>query len=447
MAGILNNKQRILDTIITDLGRSQAALGEMRFQYYSFTDKHAFYEASGSNPVVASDATDRIYFEATDDHQDKICPETDFNGAISETFGKLMATGGELFYDGISSVPTIQGTDAFETMDVSKIASGVVGSTISNFEGQMMLSTIDPMVAISEREFEISPKKHTFEMANEGPSPHPVSFEWNTYYAAHPGIPQFKELSDFLYFWQDIHFAHLPNFQKLPPINKLPSNVEYSAVAPFLAGNTDLEAFETLAGWDYIKDIYSAIIEEGSWTALYGVHADNMAAGAPNMIGKTLGLVHRAKKLILSTENFNIENFKVAKNVQMAVYDDDWAVQGPGGTLATSNVLENIAATEANGVAAGYYTAPASTGAPNIVDFEFSQSSKANNIAFQIFDYGSSSVEKMAMVDAGEYPQANNSGENKRVIYVGKVIKAPPGSDEQLRFVRVFTIIFHNDDI
>ena len=49
MSGILDKKKRILDFIITEEGRNQAANGELRIHYASFSDSAAFYTAiSGS---------------------------------------------------------------------------------------------------------------------------------------------------------------------------------------------------------------------------------------------------------------------------------------------------------------------------------------------------------------------------------------------------------------
>jgi len=80
MAGILDNKSRIMDVLVTEIGRRQMASGKMRIEFASFTDSSTFYRpdiASGS-----ADATQRIYFEATNQHQDMITFETDDSGDL-----------------------------------------------------------------------------------------------------------------------------------------------------------------------------------------------------------------------------------------------------------------------------------------------------------------------------------------------------------------------------
>ena len=53
MAGILNAKHRVIDAIITQEGRRQVAAGDLQIKYVTFTDRHTFYESSGSNNVAA----------------------------------------------------------------------------------------------------------------------------------------------------------------------------------------------------------------------------------------------------------------------------------------------------------------------------------------------------------------------------------------------------------
>ena len=73
MSGILDKKKRILDFIITEEGRNQAANGELRIHYASFSDSAAFYTAiSGS---YADDITNRIQFEVNVKPQDSIVLE------------------------------------------------------------------------------------------------------------------------------------------------------------------------------------------------------------------------------------------------------------------------------------------------------------------------------------------------------------------------------------
>ena len=74
MAGILNKKERMLDLIVTHEGRRQAAQGQLKIAYATFTDMHTFYQASGSFNV-AEPADSRLFFEAANRVQDVVVPE------------------------------------------------------------------------------------------------------------------------------------------------------------------------------------------------------------------------------------------------------------------------------------------------------------------------------------------------------------------------------------
>ena len=62
MAGILDNKKRVMDTIVTQEGKRQLASGQFQIKYASFTDGSSFYE--GDIVSGSSDATRRISFVA-----------------------------------------------------------------------------------------------------------------------------------------------------------------------------------------------------------------------------------------------------------------------------------------------------------------------------------------------------------------------------------------------
>jgi len=80
MAGILDNKKRIMDTIVTQEGRRQLSSGNFTIKYASFTDGNVFYEADLSKGTT--DATLRIPFETVNKFQDNIVFETDDSGNL-----------------------------------------------------------------------------------------------------------------------------------------------------------------------------------------------------------------------------------------------------------------------------------------------------------------------------------------------------------------------------
>jgi hypothetical protein len=80
MAGILDNKKRIMDTIVTQEGRRQLSSGNFKIKYASFTDGNVFYEEDLLTGTT--DATLRIPFEVVNKFQDNIVFETDDSGNL-----------------------------------------------------------------------------------------------------------------------------------------------------------------------------------------------------------------------------------------------------------------------------------------------------------------------------------------------------------------------------
>ena len=70
MAGILDSKSRILDTILTLEGKKQLSNGGIGIKYVTFTDNATYYAADLENG--ASSATNRIYFEVLNCHMIKL---------------------------------------------------------------------------------------------------------------------------------------------------------------------------------------------------------------------------------------------------------------------------------------------------------------------------------------------------------------------------------------
>lgn len=81
MAGILDPKNRIVDTILTEEGRRQLAAGSLSFDFVSFTDASTYYNTGSSGIVEAPEG--RIYLEPVSLDRDVITPESDDTGRFS----------------------------------------------------------------------------------------------------------------------------------------------------------------------------------------------------------------------------------------------------------------------------------------------------------------------------------------------------------------------------
>ena len=78
MSGVLDSKNRVMDVILTEIGRDQMNRGEFEVSFVSFSDKGAEYIDDGSG--VAADITDRLYFESFSSPSDEIVPEISNEG-------------------------------------------------------------------------------------------------------------------------------------------------------------------------------------------------------------------------------------------------------------------------------------------------------------------------------------------------------------------------------
>lgn len=211
MAGILDKKQRILDFIITEEGRNQAANGELRVHFASFSDLGVFYtEKSGS---FAEDISDRIHFEVNVKPQDSLVLE---NPPVHAT-------------DRIAKQPvlkpfrskdfTIRGTNiAKSAADGKKLSQVLTGSAIptlansicsslsQNFKDMQIIGTFDPFDDSSD--FEIFPESKVFEYTAA------TRRKWGRLRPAWTKVTTCESL------FQDSRLSHLPNYQYLPPVNK-----------------------------------------------------------------------------------------------------------------------------------------------------------------------------------------------------------------------------------
>ena len=108
MAGILNSKTRVIDFIITEQGREQAANGELQIKYATFSDRDTFYSKDLDGVAAAADG--RIFFEASGRAQDLIVVETTPQGTMKpfrtadfDLDGTNVVTGSFSYADSASS--------------------------------------------------------------------------------------------------------------------------------------------------------------------------------------------------------------------------------------------------------------------------------------------------------------------------------------------------------
>jgi len=216
VSGILDNKTRILDTIITQQGREQLSMGKLKIRYVSFTDCHTFYKAD----IVSGtqDAASRIYLESCCLPQDQITFEADDSGKIMP-FGNssnVQIRAGQAYHFTPVTSSFIAGNYApvFYTGDeFASLADDLLASSIDNFTKLQLVGTFDKV--FDEDGFGVSNNDVTFVINNNKP----VKYGSET-----------VNLTSLDSLFNDARFSNLENFKFLPPINKIQSAIDKSNI-------------------------------------------------------------------------------------------------------------------------------------------------------------------------------------------------------------------------
>jgi hypothetical protein len=210
MAGILDNKSRIMDVVVTEIGRRQIAGtvggGQLKVEYASFTDGATFYQAdvvSGS-----ADATNRIFFEATSKKQDFITFETDDSGLLLgfEESPSMTIANSEIFVE--DSAAAQSDFSAFTYITGSRFASlakNIMTSSLDHFKDLRMIGSLDPDEPLNRR-FLLDRNSINFKITNTSP------WKFST------AIQKEGTVSDLDPMFIDKRLSNIMNFRFLPPI-------------------------------------------------------------------------------------------------------------------------------------------------------------------------------------------------------------------------------------
>ena len=123
MAGILDSKSRVLDVILTRLGREQMARGEFEISFATFSDKAVQYKDDGTGVLKGLDG--ELFFEAFSHPGDEIVPEIANNGnfLLLQSVSPTMTVKDGILYEETES--GYQQVDAFENISsFTNITSG-----------------------------------------------------------------------------------------------------------------------------------------------------------------------------------------------------------------------------------------------------------------------------------------------------------------------------------
>ena len=133
MSGVLDNKKRVLDVILTELGRDQMNRGEFEVSFVTFSDKGCQYVDDGTG--VASSILDNLYFEAYSSPTDEIIPEIDNEGdfVLTKKVSPTLTVNNGILYE--------QQEEGYKQVDGFANISSFTNITTKRWSGLQILRT------------------------------------------------------------------------------------------------------------------------------------------------------------------------------------------------------------------------------------------------------------------------------------------------------------------
>jgi hypothetical protein len=222
MSGILDNKSRVIDAILTFEGRRQMVDGNFEAKYVTFSDNSVVYQADKQDGHV--DPTSKIYLECYNSPYDQIFFEADDSGAlvpfrqhVNYSFGSGSITGSVSwlsFNSGMIKSRTqefAQNSALGSSFRENSIAGssfasqieGLLTSSIDNFRNLRVIGSADSL--FEDQEFALSSNEIRFSIPDNQS-------------IASMLIPTDINTVDALF--SDEKLRNVINFKYLPPIKK-----------------------------------------------------------------------------------------------------------------------------------------------------------------------------------------------------------------------------------
>ena len=322
MAGILNNKERMIDFIVTEEGKRQATSGQMKIEYASFTDMHTFYSPSSSFgtgdplalPGVAADASSRIFFEASDRYQDVVVPELEAGNSLRPFKTSDFSFDGQVVASGTFRKGYQKKLNIITGSQIRQVSERSLEGITRNFNDLRILGTTDPFSNTTG--FQTSSTTGSFYIWDDMPMGRTMNGSISL------------ESAESLF--ADRRFSHFSNFTYLPPVN---------TPTP------------------------------GSYT------------------GEPLGIYPKLNEKELVTYEQLHDSLKSAQKLEL----------------------------------------------------QFTDTSRDNNLVAQMFEFSSKGVNKLSIIDFGEFGDDDPFSPGKRVFFVGKLYRDANGAET---FMNIFTVVF-----
>jgi hypothetical protein len=419
MAGILDNKKRIMDTIVTQEGRRQLASGNFKIKYASFTDGNVFYEED----LLAgtTDATLRIPFEAVNKWQDNIVFETDDSGNLLNFQGD----GIELNADG--SIVSLTSTYPNDTrLYNGKIVIEIKGKNDDELDYFHYYDETTEKTVYWVHGYADDAPGADLAGKSGSSTPDPDAYGWF--------------ITDETYIWptslagaDKVDIQSTENFitSTISSRNVITSNTGFSSAVKSIT-EASFDSFNKqnfITTKSSLTDKKLSILPNScvftyTTSRFDEVTGTTVSSGLENEISVDKSL-NASPAFINDTRLSNVLNFKFLPPVN----NNDGSLNG---LYADLNDSHDLTTSEISSMIEEKQS----------IECSITSSQRENNIIFQIFenDLTNSKIKKLDMIDAGKF---NIEGSNKRIIFVGKVFI---DSFDQPTFINMFTIEVSNDD-
>lgn len=254
--GLLNNKERIFDSILTDEGRRQLGTGRFKPAFYSFSDVGAVYSPSdiyATGSVPSSSIRTLLAFEAFPLPQDQVAYEADDSGGLrafgnnnyfDTELGQVRVISGQLVKGWQNGTPQVLSASA----QFASLAESVLSGTTDNFRRLMLLKSPD-LLYTNRDEFIVDKSTVEFRINNT-----------NTFLAGDMTANTIEASENM---FSDRKLSHIDNFLYLPPINKKATSdsrgVEIGDYSSVVNGNREIKTLEQLRA-----EFDNVVIQNGS---------------------------------------------------------------------------------------------------------------------------------------------------------------------------------------
>jgi hypothetical protein len=254
--GLLNDKERVFDSILTDEGRRQLGSGRFKPAFYSFSDAGAVYSpldtyATGSVPN--SSIRTLLAFEAFPLPQDQVAYEADDSGGLrafgnnnyfDTELGQVRVISGQLVAGWQNGTPQVLSSSA----QFASAAESVVSGTTDNFRRLMLLKSPD-LLYTNRDQFIVDRSSVEFRINKT-----------NTFLAGDMSANTIEASENM---FSDRKLSHLDNFLYFPPINKKTvdnsTNIEIGDYSSAVNGNREIRTLEQLRA-----EFDNVVIQNGS---------------------------------------------------------------------------------------------------------------------------------------------------------------------------------------